>query len=429
MLPTQEKLTILQQTLNNGSLLLFKHLPTAPRLSMVFCLPGGNVSDSIPGITDIVDRLLMKGTTTKNQEQIAIAIDSLTLDIDIDTKRDFSVISATLLEEDLEESLAIIADLFYNALPEKTLEQELEREKEKFGGEILMELDSPKNRASDLLSRTMFHQLPYGVVSSVVFESLPDIVSPEQVRQHYQGLYQTGKMVIAVTGNMQESRLVKALESYFPKRKEPALTINPAVVKRLEDLRLTESEYVTYAKDDSSQAHIFKGWLGPDVHDEDYYALTLMNTILGSGGLSSRLFIELRDKQGLAYNVRSSLDCVKHKGAFSIYIGTEPSNKDKCLKGFIDECDKLINIPVADKELSDAKRNLLGKRSIFLETGPQICGYIATNYVMGKTIKDIEELPARIEAVTSADIQRVAEKYLGAKQNHVISIAGPSAIL
>ncbi|MEB3287796.1 MAG: pitrilysin family protein [Vampirovibrionales bacterium] len=429
MLSTREKLTIHQETLNNGSLLLFKKLPSAPRLAIVFAIPGGNQRDNIPGISDLVDRLLMKGTQSRSQEEIAIAIDGLTLDLDIDTKRDYSVISATLLEEDLEASLEIIADLFYNALPDKTLESELAREKEKLVGEIMMELDSPKSRASDLFGRTLFENTPYGVVSSVVLESLPLIDSAQTVKAHYQGAYQTECMVIAVTGNIDEKRLKKALESHFPKRQQPPSLIDPALITRLENLALPKNQYVSYAKDDSSQAHIYKGWLVPGVHHPDFYALSLMNTILGGAGLSSRLFLELRDKQGLAYNVRSALDTVKHKGAFTLYIGTEPSNKEKCLKGFEEECGKLIKTLVSAKELADAKRNMLGRRSIYLETGPQLCGYIAGNYVMGKTIEDIEALPERIEAITSADIQRVAEKYMSPSNPHVTSISGPSSIL
>jgi predicted Zn-dependent peptidase len=165
----------------------------------------------------------------------------------------------------------------------------------------------------------------------------------------------------------------------------------------------------------------------PGTRHEDYAPMAVLNTILGAAGLSSRLFLELRDKQGLAYTVRSSYETYRYKGLFSLYIGTEPKNKEKCLKGFAEEVDKLVNVRVSAEELEDAKRNMLGRRSVFLETAHQQANYIGANYTLGRTLEEIENVPELIEAVTSADIQRVAEKYL--TQPALTSIVGPSNIL
>ncbi len=408
--------------LTNGSLLLFNRIEGAPRLAIYIFLPGGNTLDATPGMSDLVDRLLMKGTKNRTQEQLSIELDGLTLDVDVDTKRDFSMISATLLEEDLDASLEIISDFFYEA----TL-VEFDREKQKIAGELAMELDSPRARASDLFIRTVFAGTNYGTTSSVFLDRINDLNSVDDAFAHYHRIYQPSRMIISVSGDIDRNRVVDRFEHYFGQVTAEAAPLDPPDAPLLRKHTISGDQYVTFARDDSNQAHIYKGWLGPKVEDEDFYPMAVLNTLLGAGGLSSRLFMELRDKQGLAYHVRSSFDAYRHSGLFYIYIGTEPKNKEKCLKGFIDECRKVMDIPVSEKELTETKQNILGRRTVFLETASQQASYIGSNFIMGRGIEDIHEMPARINAVTAQDIQRVAQKYLS--QPAVISVVGPSAIL
>lgn len=407
--------------LSTGATLLHTPIETAPRLAISMFLPGGNLLDAVPGVSDMVDRLLMKGTATRNQEQISIELDGLTLEVDTDTKRDYSAIHATLLEEDLDTSFELIADFFYNATF-----SEFEREKQKVAGEVMMDLDSPKSRASDQFIRRMFENTPYGIVSSVILDALPSLNSVADLKAHYQRVFTPKNLIVSVAGNIAADKMAKALEKHFPKGAESAPVVDDGVQAKLRNLSLTQDELITFARDDSSQAHIFKGWLVPEARHEDYAPLALMNTILGAAGLSSRLFLELRDKQGLAYNVRSTYEAYRHKGLFYLYIGTEPRNKDKCLKGFIEEVNKLADIPVSAEELADAKRNILGRRSVFLETAHQQANYIGANYTQGRTLEEIARVPEQIEAVTPADVQRVVQQYL--LQPALVSLVGPSRI-
>ncbi len=407
--------------LSTGATLLHTPIETAPRLAISMFLPGGNLLDAVPGVSDMVDRLLMKGTTTRNQEQISIELDGLTLEVDSDTKRDYSAIHATLLEEDLDTSFELIADFFYNSTF-----SEFDREKQKVAGEVMMDLDSPKSRASDQFIRRMFENTPYGIVSSVILDALPSLNSVADLKAHYQRVFTPKNLIVSVAGNIQADKMAKALEKYFPNGAESAPLVEDSVQAKLRNLSLTQDELITFARDDSSQAHIFKGWLVPEARHEDYAPLALMNTILGAAGLSSRLFLELRDKQGLAYNVRSTYEAYRHKGLFYLYIGTEPKNKDKCLKGFIEEVNKLAEVPVSAEELADAKRNILGRRSVFLETAHQQANYIGANYTQGRTLEEIARVPEQIEAVTPADVQRVVQQYL--LQPALVSLVGPSRI-
>lgn len=413
-----------KHTLNNQATLLYCLNELAPRIAFHIYIAGGNLADPVPGLIDLTDRLLLKGTLTRSQEAISKTIDSLTLDVDIDTRRDFSVLSATFLEEDLDASLELIADFLYRS----TL-VEFEREKIKLAGEIQMDLDSPRSRAADLFVRNLYTDTPYGYADSIVLENMPRMTSVETAKSLYTRLYQTSRFIFSVSGNIGLETLIPKIETFFPQQEkvdnEPDKELSR--FSSLMNYRLTEEKVVSCAREDVNQTHILKGWIAPHASHPDYYPLALLNTILGAGGLSSRLFVELRDKQGLAYTVRSGYESYRHGGQFSLYIGTDPANKDKCLQGFTIECQKLMDTPVSEQELEEGKLNILGRRSIFLETAFQQANYIGTNYVLGRSLEDIDRLPELIRAVTAQDIQRVAQTYL--TQPAIIAIVGPGHLI
>jgi predicted Zn-dependent peptidase len=409
-------------TLHSGAKHIHQFMPGSPRIAVSVYIPGGNRLDPVFGMSDILDRLLMKGTEKRSQEQIARDIDSLTLEMDTDTKRDYSVVYATFMEEDLDASLELLADCLFNSTF-----VEFDKEKEKIDGEIQMDLDSPRARSSDLFMRSVFPDLPYGVVGSVMKESLPKLNSLDALKQHHKAVYRPERLLFSTAGDLPQNLMIAALERHFPGWSEPSGQLGDAWAEKLTQHRIAKETIVPFARDDSNQAHIFQGWIVPSLIHADYYPLVVMNTILGGAGLSSRLFLELRDKQGLAYNVRSSLESYMHSGLFYLYIGTEPSNKAKCFKGFADECKKLTDIPVSEQELQEAKQNILGRRNVYLETPGQLANYVGSSYLMGRSLEEIQNAPDFINAVTSADIQRVAQTYLS--QPFVASIVAPSSVL
>ncbi|MEB3205989.1 MAG: pitrilysin family protein [Vampirovibrionales bacterium] len=424
--------TAQKRRLDNGATLLFQPMPGAPRLSMVLLTPGGNRLDTVAGTADVIDRLLLKGTAcdscVRDQEAIAVEIDRLTLDLDTATKRDFSVMSATLMPEDLDDVLALVSDLYLN-----TTLAELPNEIDKMIGEIQMDLDAPKSVASDLLIKTIFQETPYGTVGSIMQDSLKQLMADDEggdlqdpvsrLREHYKQIYRPERLVIAVAGNMNIDTLAEKLTQALPQAHDHGAATGTASWTTLHQLKLSENQQVHISRPDSNQAHIYQAWLAPEAAHDDVYPLLVLNTILGAGGLSSRMFLELRDKQGLAYTVRSSYEAYQCRGLFSLYIGTEPKNFEKCLKGFEEECAKLMNEAVSAQELADAKQNLLGRRSVFLETTSQWASYLGGQYILGRTLEDIANIPQRVQAVTPADIQRVAQAVF--KTPSVIAHVGP----
>jgi zinc protease len=399
-------------TTQHGMTVYALDLPHSPRLAINLYLQGGNRHDLVPGMQDVLDRLVLKGTTTYDQEAFAIALDSLSLELDMDTRRDYSVMAATLLPEDWQPALALMNDVLHNATF-----TEFDRETERMVGEIAMELDAPKAKAGDLLTRSLFPDHPYGVTGSVMLKHLPGMQLNEAFRQQYRQVF-----------HLQGARFVIAgpLPRNWQQDLDAALTPHTSPLpprKALPALQPLQPQQLHHVVPDSSQCHIYQSWVLPAATHEDYTPLQVLNTVLGGAGLSARLFTELRDKQGLAYNVRSALDAYEACGTFTLYIGTEPKNRQRCLEGFAQEIDKLVNVPVPTKELEEARLNLIGRRALGLETAYQQVSLIGGTLALGRPLSYIETFEQRILAVTAEDIQRVAQTYL--TQPSLVAFAGP----
>ncbi|MBQ9688083.1 insulinase family protein, partial [bacterium] len=166
-----------------------------------------------------------------------------------------------------------------------------------------------------------------------------------------------------------------------------------------------------------------QGWIFPALTDPTYPEIVLMNIILGSAGLSSRLFLELREKKGLAYTVRSAYESNELCASFSIYIATEPKNIQICLDGFKTEIDKLKTVLVDEAELENAKNNLFGRQQFVTETNAQQANQLAYYGIMGLEFNFQEIMIERIKQVTPEKIQQCAQKYFN--DNYVISILKP----
>ena len=186
---------------------------------------------------------------------------------------------------------------------------------------------------------------------------------------------------------------------------------------------LSDAEKAELVKEDAQQAQIIQGWLVPTIGSDDYFKIMLLNTILGASGLSSRLFMELREKKGLAYTVRTSYETHQKAAVFSIYIGTEPSNIETSISGFKEEIEKIKRIPVSEEELHNAKNNIIGKQQFITETNSQQANLMAYYSISGKPFDYQKEVVERLKSVTSAELLECANKYF--TDNFVIAVLRP----
>jgi predicted Zn-dependent peptidase len=400
-------------TLNNGIYFINRQNKNTPRITLNVYINGGNRNEVKPGIADLSTRLLLKGTENRTAEQIANETDENAIELDVDIKQDYCRIRATCLNDDLDKTLDLLSDVIIN--PTFKL---FEKERNLLKGELQQELDSPRAKATDNLIRHMYPDHPYGVVATRMMETI-DNITFEDIQNNYKNTFKTSNIAIVAVGSFDQKTLSAKLEANLK-----GLHAENLSEKKLSVPQLDKSKYITINKDDVSQAQIIRGWYGPSVTCEDYPALSILNNILGSAGLSSRLFIELRDKKGLAYAVRSSYEALKYSGNLTVYIGTDPNNIETAIKGFDEEIEKLVNKPVSEEELESARRNILGKRAIFHETNSQQCYYLGLYHILGAGADYDDRVPELLKTVTPSDIRRVAQKYFD--QPSITSILAPS---
>ena len=212
-------------------------------------------------------------------------------------------------------------------------------------------------------------------------------------------------MNVTVVGEISPEELLPRLSDALAM---PAAPPTPPSVPPVSPI--TADAVVKHARPDAQQAQIYQGWYAPPLGAPEQAALTVMNTILGGAGLSSRLFVELRDRLGLAYSVRSQYAPLRQVGQFLVSIGTSPENIARAREGFTEQITRLQQEPITLEELSNAKGRLRGTFVLSHETTSQFCLDLAISQINGLGPEYTRQLLERIEGVTIADVQKAAQR-------------------
>lgn len=397
--------------LTNGILACVKQNKNTPRiaLSMNFSIvdPEENAGEYV-----LMNRLLMKGTEKYSSEELSALLDENAIDLYTEMKYDYLRFRFVALNEDFEFALSIISDIILNSTFE-----EFEKEKEKLKGELLAELDSAKVKVSDLFTKTIYKKHFYGHSYTTILESI-DNVTVEDVKNAYKNILNNSKKVIALVGDIEQNRAEELMNKYL--KEIPAPT---NIESKIPEPANIYNEYAELIKEDAQQAQILQGWKVGSITTEDYPKLMLLNVILGASGLSSRLFLELREKKGLAYTVRSSYENYAKSAIFSIYIGTEPSNIQTSIEGFKEEIEKIKTILVSEEELHNAKNNIIGKQQFITETNSQQANLMAYYAISGKPFDYQKQIIEKLKNVTSQELIDCANKYF--TNDFVLAILKP----
>lgn len=398
--------------LNNNIDYIYKKNENTPRMALCFNLLI-NKAEKKPGIYSLMARLLLQGTKNYNSEQLANEFEKYAIDFSSELFPNYLRLKFVCLNEDFSKAVELLNEVITNSTFE-----EFEKEKLKLKGEIPAELDSPKARALDAYFNEMFENHYYGNTMTKIYASL-DSITKDDVVEAFNDVLNNSKKVLAIVGALDKEDVIPQIQNTIGVLSE-SVEGNFEIEKPI----LDRTKEAINSRDDLNQAHIIKGWQVATYGEEDYPALVLLNIMLGACGLSSRLFMELRDKKGLAYVVRSSYETYKLAGNFMIYIATEPKNIEVSLKGFDEEIRKIKTELVSEKELNDAKNNLIGKCAFLEETNiQQACAY-AKYGVIGFGFDYTEKMKSLVQKVTPEEILACAQKYF-TDENYVLSIIKP----
>lgn len=397
--------------LKNKITSVYKQNKNTPRVGLSLNI-SINEAEKAAGVYCLMSRLLLQGTKNRTSEQLAKELDENAIELSCDMKQDYLRFRFVCLNEDFERATELLADIIKNSTFE-----EFSKEKIKMQGEIVAELDSAKTKALDNYYKNLFENHFYGNTYTKMLETL-DGISKDDIISAYETIIKTGKKVLSFVGDINFENVKNLLNEHLGDIENSKQTS-----KNFPSPKLEKGKTVEIIKNDAQQAQIIQGWIFPTFDSEDYTTIILLNVILGSAGLSSRLFLELREKKGLAYTVRSSYESYEKCASFSIYIGTEPKNIQTSIDGFNVEIQKLKEIPVGEEELENAKNNLFGKQQFVTETNAQQANQLAYYGIMGLGFNFQDKILENIKKVTSEQIQKCANKYFDDK--FVVSILKP----
>ena len=397
--------------LNNNIEFAYKRNPDTPRVAFYlnFSL---NKPLLEPGVYSLMVRLFMQGTKNRTAQQLSEELDKYAIEFSAELKLDYIKFKFVCLNEDFEHAMDIFEDIIKN-----TTFEEFEKERTKLEGEIIAELDSPRAKIIDSYYKNIYAGHNYGYTNTVILENLKNITK-EGVINAYKAIVDNSKKVAAFVGDLDFDLVNSVLDAKFGD-----LTPSVDELPQLRKPELNNAKNADVIQADLNQAHILKGWLVGSADSEDFSAISLLNIILGASGLSSRLFLELRDKKGLAYVVRSAYDVARLSANFSIYIATEPKNIETSLKGFEEEIEKIKTNLVSDEELENAKNNIFGKWAFISETNSQQANWLAHYGIMGFGFDFHKKAVDKIKAVTPQDIMDCANKYFNDK--YVLTVLKP----
>jgi predicted Zn-dependent peptidase len=393
-------------TLPNGVRVITEAMPHVRSVSVGIWIGTGSRRETPEqnGISHFIEHMLFKGTTHRSAEDIARSVDSIGGNLDAFTAKELVCFNTKVLDEHLSLAWDVLADLVLNPLfrPE-----DIEKEKGVILEEIKMEADSPDYLVHEIFSSNFWKDHPLGKPILGTRETVRRFDS-DMIRAYYSQVYAPANLLVTAAGNLTHQRLVALVREHFDSL--PAGQPTPS-----DNAPATHARIALRNKKSLEQVHVCLGVPSYPLPHQERFACYVLNTLLG-GGMSSRLFQNIRERQGLAYAVFSELSPYRDTGCLSIYAGTSLESAPKVVESIVHEFRDLKERAVADEELRRAKDHLKGSLMLSLESTASRMTNLARQEMYFNRFFTLDELVQSIEAVTSPDVQRIAQTFFDPKQ-------------
>jgi predicted Zn-dependent peptidase len=398
--------------LANGLRLVSERMPHARSVSLgVWVGVGGRDEPAeLAGASHFLEHLLFKGTSTRSAREIAEAVDAVGGEMNAFTSREHTAYYTRLPADRVDVGIEVLGDVLTD--PAFRL-HDVDAERHVIVEEILMNLDMPEDHVHTLLAEAMFPGHPLGreVLGT---RSTVEAVDRDQIAAFFGAWYLPRNLAVVAAGNLDHGRLAAAFEASLGR-----LTGGERPLRRAPT---TPPQALSVLGDRTEQAHIALGWRGVDHHDDDRYAFMVANQVLG-GGMSSRLFQEVREERGLCYSVYSWASAYADSGTAGIYAGTAPSRVGELVSVIDDEIDKLVAAGVTEGELAVAKGFIEGSLVLGLEDSASRMARLGRGLMARDEILPLDQQLERIRAVTTTDVAEVAARVFGGRRS--AALIGP----
>ena len=405
-----------EHTLSNGVRVYWDPMPESRAASIGVWVKAGSRFETAGegGVTHFLEHMCFKGTTSRSAEEIANEMDFLGGEMNAFTSQEVTSFYATVLSENATHAGNLLGDLLTNSVFDPV---ELERERAVVLEELAESKDDPEDRVMENLFRIYFGDHPFGAPILGTEQSIGQF-SQASVQKYFKDHYHPGNLFVTIAGNVQWNEMSDSLEKAF-KNISASHSSSPIIPPAPAFSRMEE-------EDDYEQVHLCIGLRGlPQPHPLQT-ALRVLTTHLG-GGMSSRLFQEIREKRGLAYSVFSSPLSFSDGGIVRIAASTRPSRREELASVLVDELRRLETVPLTTGELTRSKNQLKSSLLLGLESAGGRMSKMGRDLLnWGREIA-VSEIEMWIDQVTSEDILRLVRE-LNWGEEQAVSVLGPLSI-
>lgn len=351
------------------------------------------------GISHFIEHMVFKGTTNRSAEDIARSVDSIGGGLDAFTAKEMVSYNTKVLDEHLPLAFEVLSDMVRHPLFRK---EDIEKEKGVILEELKMEVDNPEYLLHEIFTSSFWKDHPLGKPILGTKDTVRKF-DRGMIHDYYRRYYSPANILITAAGSLNHERLVDLAREHFEDlRINGKLSPSPTPVPH--------ARLVFRNKSSLEQTHLYLGVPAYPFPHELRFACYALNTVLG-GGMSSRLFQNIRERQGLAYAVYSELSMYRDTGCMAIYAGTSAEAAGKVIEAIVNEFRELKQKAVTEEELRRAKDHLKGSFMLGLESTSSRMGNLARQEMYFKRFFTLDEMLQSIEEVTAAQVQRIAQEF------------------
>jgi predicted Zn-dependent peptidase len=391
-------------TLPNGIRVVTENISEMRSVAMgiIASVGSGHETDNIAGISHFVEHMAFKGTEKRTAFQIASEIDAVGGKMNAFTSKELTCYYAVVLDKHLKVAADVLTDIYLNSVYDP---KEMELEKGVIVEEIKMYEDAPDELVHDLFTEVIYHGHSLGR-PTIGSEKTVRAVNRQDIKAYMDKFYTPENTIISIAGNITHEEALRQVEPYFSKMPVKHKTAPLSVPSIIKGSKLKHKK--------TEQVHLCLGTGGPSQNDDDRYAFSILDTIVGSS-MSSRLFQEIREKRGLAYSIYSYNAALKDAGLFIIYAGTSKETYKQVIDLVLAELAKVKKEGLSKEEISRAKEQAKGSLVLGLESTSARMNWLARSEFYYGRILTIDEIFEQIDKVSSDDIIDVANKYIKEK--------------
>ncbi|GAA4237060.1 putative Zn-dependent peptidase [Streptosporangium album] len=418
--PGKEGAGVVQRTVLPGGLrVVTESMPTVRSVAVGMWVGIGSRDESPEhmGSSHFLEHLLFKGTPTRDALEISAAIEGIGGEINAFTAKEYTCYYARVLDEDLQVAIDVLADVVTSSL---ITPEDVEAERGVILEEIAMHDDDPSDMVHEQFSAEMYGDTPIGRPILGTVDSI-NAVSRDRIAEYYRRYYLPTHTVVSVAGNVTHEQVVALVAAAYERAGALGGDASP-VAPRLSGPGIEARSGVRLVHRPTEQANLVLGTTGLTRTDERRFALGVFNAALG-GGMSSRLFQEIREKRGLAYSAYSYTSAYADTGQFGIYVGCLPSKIDDVLKICREEVLRVVADGITEEEIARGKGQMRGGLVLGLEDTGSRMSRIGKGELVYDELLSVDDVLARIEAVTPEEITEVACDVLNRPMT--LAVIGP----